>query len=240
MSAMASQITSVPIVCSSVGSDGDQRKHQSSASLAFVWGMIWWPVNCPHKGTVTWKMFPFHDVIMQKVPANYWWWHSITKTIPRKYSWIYPGIVAYWHHIVNIGSGNGLMPSGHYLNQCWLIIGEVLWHSLEDNLSNQDISPWYEFENYKFKIAATSPWDQRVKISNIVNLGLQWSHHLALAMLKVSIHQLPCQENFLKRFNHLDNRTWLKGYCTCENNQSSCSLHCFIIPLWNGIWCIDV
>ena len=38
MSAMASQITSLTIVYSIVYSDADQRKHQSSASLAFVRG----------------------------------------------------------------------------------------------------------------------------------------------------------------------------------------------------------
>ena len=42
----------------------DQRKHQSSASLAFVRGIHRWPVNSPHKGPVTWKTFPFDDVIM--------------------------------------------------------------------------------------------------------------------------------------------------------------------------------
>ena len=36
MSAIASQITSLTIVYSIVYSDADQRKHQSSASLAFV------------------------------------------------------------------------------------------------------------------------------------------------------------------------------------------------------------
>ena len=36
MSAMASQITGVSIICSTVGTDGDQRNNQSSASLAFV------------------------------------------------------------------------------------------------------------------------------------------------------------------------------------------------------------
>ena len=35
----ASQITSLTIVNSAVYSGGDQRKHQSSASLAFVWGI---------------------------------------------------------------------------------------------------------------------------------------------------------------------------------------------------------
>ena len=39
MSAMASQITGVPIVCADVCSSVDQRKHQSSASLAFVRGI---------------------------------------------------------------------------------------------------------------------------------------------------------------------------------------------------------
>ena len=38
MSAMVSQITSVLIVCSTVCPGADQRKHQSSASLAFVGG----------------------------------------------------------------------------------------------------------------------------------------------------------------------------------------------------------
>ena len=47
-----------------VFSGADQRKHQSSASLAFVRGIHWWPVNSPHKWPVTRKMFPFDDVIM--------------------------------------------------------------------------------------------------------------------------------------------------------------------------------
>ena len=64
MSAMASQIASVSMVCSTVCSGADQRKHQSSASLAFLRGIHRWPVNSPHKGTVMRKMFPFHDVFM--------------------------------------------------------------------------------------------------------------------------------------------------------------------------------
>ena len=39
MTTMASQITSLAVVYSTVYSDADQRKHQSSASLAFVWGI---------------------------------------------------------------------------------------------------------------------------------------------------------------------------------------------------------
>ena len=59
MGAMTSQITSLTIVYSIVYSGTDHRKHQSSTSLAFV------PVNSPHKGPVTRKMFPFDDVIMK-------------------------------------------------------------------------------------------------------------------------------------------------------------------------------
>ena len=66
MDAIASQITSLTIVYSTVYSDADQRKHQSSASLAFVWGIHRGPVNSPHKWPVTRKMFPFDDVIMKR------------------------------------------------------------------------------------------------------------------------------------------------------------------------------
>ena len=65
MGAIASQITSLTIIYWTVYSDADQRKHQSSASLAFVRGIHRGPVNFPHKWTVTRKMFPFDDVIMK-------------------------------------------------------------------------------------------------------------------------------------------------------------------------------
>ena len=67
MGTIASQITSCTIVYSTVYSDADQRKHQSSASLAFVRGLHPGPVNSPHKWPVTLKMFPFDDVIMKNV-----------------------------------------------------------------------------------------------------------------------------------------------------------------------------
>ena len=57
MGAIASQITSFAIVCSTVYSAADHRKHQSSASLAFVWGIHRRPVNSPHKWPVTRKCF---------------------------------------------------------------------------------------------------------------------------------------------------------------------------------------
>ena len=45
MSVMASQITSLTIVYSTVYSGTDERKYQSSASLAFVCGIHRWPFD---------------------------------------------------------------------------------------------------------------------------------------------------------------------------------------------------
>ena len=71
MSVMASQITSLTIVYSTVYSGADQRKHQSSTSLAFVRGIHWWLVKSPHKWPVTQKIFPFDAVIMDAVNTPY-------------------------------------------------------------------------------------------------------------------------------------------------------------------------
>ena len=62
MSPMAFQITSLAIVCSIVSG----KKHQSSVPLPFVRGIYRRPGNSPPKGTVTRKMFPFYDVIMER------------------------------------------------------------------------------------------------------------------------------------------------------------------------------
>ena len=64
MGAIASQITSLTIVYSTVYSGAGQRKHESSVLLAFERGIHRGPVNSPHKWSVTRKMFPFDDVIM--------------------------------------------------------------------------------------------------------------------------------------------------------------------------------
>ena len=71
MGAMASEITTLAIVYSTVYSVADQRKHESSASLAFVRGIHQGPLNSPHKWPVTRKMFPFDDVIMYLLSGFY-------------------------------------------------------------------------------------------------------------------------------------------------------------------------
>ena len=67
ISTMASQITGVRIVCSIVCLGADQRKRQSSASLAFVMGIHRSPVNFPSLRPVTRKTFPFDGVIMDVI-----------------------------------------------------------------------------------------------------------------------------------------------------------------------------
>ena len=73
-------------------------------------------------------------------PIDTIWWHRCRSSLAH--------VMACWQ----------LAPS-HYLNQCWLIISEVLWHSPEGNFigNYQDIYSRYEFENYLFTITATSP-----------------------------------------------------------------------------------
>ena len=83
-SVMASQIISPTIVYSRAYSDADQRKHQSSASLAFVRGIHRWSVNTLHKGPVTRTIVPFDDVII------FYWYRKSSKQAD-----------AIWHHSVN-------------------------------------------------------------------------------------------------------------------------------------------
>ena len=95
----------------------DQRKHQSSASLAFERGIHWWLVDSPPKGPVMRKMFPFDDIIM-------FWAHRRTKLLRSgpNVCQFKRGIVICilslkWRHMatwnwVNIGWGNGLLPDG--------------------------------------------------------------------------------------------------------------------------------
>ena len=84
MTTMASQITSLTLVCSTVYSGADQMNYQSSASLAFVRGIHRWSVNSPHKGPVTQTFFHlmtsscilphfFYQIMLIPLPAITWW-----------------------------------------------------------------------------------------------------------------------------------------------------------------------
>ena len=84
ISTMAYQIASISVVYSTVCSGWDQRKHQSFVSLAFVKGIHRWPVNSPHNGLITRKMFAFDDVIMNHYIHNT---HTIDHTFCELKVW---------------------------------------------------------------------------------------------------------------------------------------------------------
>ena len=131
MGANTSQITSLTIVYSTVYSGAGQRKHQSSASPAFVRGIHRGPVNFPHKWPVTRKMFPLDDVIMLHfvlfcwglVPVDitpyisnsglpYWQTQKLCKdfTIPMGQPWIMRMNKSHWssrdNNIITTNSTN--------------------------------------------------------------------------------------------------------------------------------------
>ena len=139
MSLMASQITSLTIVYSTVYSGVNQRKHQSSASLAFMRGIHRGPVNSPHKWPVTRKMFPFDDVIMiitnrtcfgllmsslrsldvrLKLPCSYLWQLVWIKTQPGQngFIWSEKKIIHYIY-----------MHMYHSHSQAWTAVGVYMY-----------------------------------------------------------------------------------------------------------------
>ena len=98
MSATVYKITGVSMVCSAVCSRADLRKHQSSASLAFMRGNHRCPVDSPHKSPVTRKNFPFDDVIMvsqrfKLLPSCCWSvsWNAFWAHVTRGF------FNVYWH-----------------------------------------------------------------------------------------------------------------------------------------------
>ena len=90
MCAVASQITGVSIVCSSVCWSVDQRIQQYPASMPFVRGIHRWPVHYPHKWPVTGKMFPFDDVIMNAENVSIWWCDHDISPVQITFDLIFP------------------------------------------------------------------------------------------------------------------------------------------------------
>ena len=78
MGPMASQITSISIVYSTVYSGADQRKHQSSAPLAFVRGILPGTGEFPAQMASNAENIPFNDIIMSlgmhHVHCEYIWY----------------------------------------------------------------------------------------------------------------------------------------------------------------------
>ena len=107
MGTIASQITSLTIVYSALYSGADQSKHQSSASLAFVWRIHRGPVNSPHKWPVTRKMSPFDDVIMT---------YRVLGIVTR----------SYWAYCIYLSSGFQILCFTHILQAYLTGIGAIV------------------------------------------------------------------------------------------------------------------
>ena len=128
MTMVASQITSLTGVYSIVYSDADNRKHQSSASLAFVRGIHRGPVNSPHKWPVTRKMFPFDDVIMRKwnpfrrrhLQAHFLEWKCFELRLKFHWSLFLRVQLTIFQHWFRWWIG-AVQATSQYMNQWWLV-----------------------------------------------------------------------------------------------------------------------
>ena len=174
MSAIAFQITSLTIVYSTVYSDADQIKHQSSASLAFVWGIHrdrWIPAQIANNA----EMSPFDDVVMLleagwrifNESAN---WVSIvwgnglspTRRLVITWTWFIGSLthknILQWklmeNKIICIQENAFIWKrcwqnGGHFVSaaMCWVVIRYVKWH--HRNAMYEQNYTWFTFVPFK-------------------------------------------------------------------------------------------
>ena len=138
--------------------------------VLYSWSLIWPP--------------KIMSIVDGSYCLNQCWFDILNSLWPRDTIWHW----RYWSTLVQ-EMASCLMAPSHYLNQCWLIISEDLWYSPESNFTvvAQDICPWNEFENYQFKITATSPrgqWAYDIKRSCIYLCFC--NHTIALVPMKQS------------------------------------------------------
>ena len=89
-----------------------------------------------------------------------------------------------------------LAAPSHYLNQCWLMISEVLWHSPDSNFTEntQDICRWNGFEVYLFETVVKSARGQWVKsLRSVTHMSLWLGPSLVQIMPRHLIGTIPCQ-----------------------------------------------
>ena len=151
MGLIASQIISLTVVFSTFYSDADQRKHQNSASLAFVRAIRRGPVNSPHRWPVTRKMFPFDDAIMVWVGLHT---SSFTQIIQGYFSTNGTIISSHQYQLthcdfvtpyrdIDLGQHRLMKWLAAWWHKAitWINVGisKALWHFKE---IDQDIYPW--------------------------------------------------------------------------------------------------
>ena len=93
-----------------------------------------------------------------------WWPSTINSLGPSDF---YIWHCRSWSTLVQVMACCLTAPS-HYLNQCWLIISKVLWHSSEDIIIRfEDTNQYSKIEYYIFEITLRSPRGQWVKCQDI-------------------------------------------------------------------------
>ena len=89
-----------------------------------------------------------------------------------------------------------LMAPSYYLNQCWLIISEVLCHSPQGNFTGntRDIYPWHELKINNLRLQLHLPGAKELTHFNIksamimmtMNKIAQWNYTASHTMVKYS------------------------------------------------------
>ena len=90
--------------------------------------------------------FNFQKIHLKMLSAKLWPFCSALNT-----NSLWP-INTIWQQKSGSTLAQCLTAISHYLNHCWLNVGDIVWYVPEGNCIGyaQDIYPWYEFENYKF------------------------------------------------------------------------------------------
>ena len=265
MSAMASQITGVPIVYSTVCLGADPRKHQSSASLAFVRVIHRWPVNSPHKGPVT--------RASNAENASIWWRHHKPSTSCRQKSGVLcqkkqvsrAGISKYiprimWRVIIYF------CPWYHTISKQFF---KALYWSMEKQTAQKCCKYIWDSTQSNLYFISSLHWDRQMVVENRCQ-STGWWRHISIAYFMHnnragSIICLPLtvpdtEVNQLNHFRQLDfidqhsntpmtesrpygkRRCFLTGYwlCDCAHDDLSLSIWwglCFSI---SEIKCSDI
>ena len=197
------QITSLTIVYSTVYSDVDQRKNQSSASLVVVRGIHWWPVNSPHKGPVTRKMFPFDDVIMNNSnrcqsinPDEYRQVDHINMLrtiITKTWKWSWCQLCLHWWH-QRLSSQQPLNPG---YDNLWNLV-TVTMLTLSSLVAPEVV------------VTTTSGATSDDKVSIMTTLSFQWYNHnktkhnkTVRYFMEYTLSIYPCLS-----YVHFDTVTW--------------------------------
>ena len=107
-------------------------------------------------------------------------------------------VLIYWGLVIPHGDIDLSQYWHHYLNHCWFIISEVLWHSPEMNFiaSAETTILYNEFENCLLKL-----------LPHFSELKWQQAVHVSLSTL-CGNHAVVCGKYFVKKKNVLTGSDW--------------------------------